>query len=151
MSRIPFKRRTDADERIESARQAIAAILPLALHATHRRFFLRATLWMLTEAEVATKHRTRFRSEMAWAHPDQQCQHDHVFQLAKLIERLEAASEPIQLILLDAIACTVTEAECFALTELSRKNPDIDGWARYRLAGTTVIDSNSGEVFGSVT
>jgi hypothetical protein len=57
---------------------------------------------------------------------------------------LEAVGNPkeIERILDKAVACTVTKAEHDRLGRIK----DHDGWARYRLAGIDVVDTQTGEL-----
>jgi hypothetical protein len=68
--------------------------------------------------------------------------HEHVFQRSKMIAALEkAAPHEIDDILKTAIGCTVTIEEH---TRLSKFDEEY-GWAPYRKAGITVIDTQTGE------
>lgn len=138
-----FRRHTEADERRRSAIRAAKAILGLDLYPLHRRQLLRVTLWKLTEAEGDHKYRTRYRTEGALTSAE--LQHDHVVQQASLLDALCTHPESADELLNCAVACTVTVAEHERLTEHSRLNPQIDGWARYDALGLSVVDTSSGE------
>ncbi|WP_433926608.1 hypothetical protein AB3662_27210 [Sorangium cellulosum] len=100
-------------------------------------------LWKLTEAEGDNKYRTRYRTAAALT--STALQHDHVIQQASLLDALCAFPESADELLSCAVACTVTVPEHEELTEYSRLNPHIDGWARYEELGLTVIDTCTGD------
>jgi hypothetical protein len=45
-------------------------------------------------------------------------------------------------LLQSAIGCVVTTDEHHKLTELSRKQPHLKGWERYKAANITIIDTD---------
>jgi hypothetical protein len=108
---------------------------------THYRQLMRLLLWKITEAE-SPKHKTRFQSQGALTCRDKvELRHDHVFQRAKMIAALEkATARKVDVILKRAFGCTVTSTEH---ARLSKFDKEYDGWARYRKAGITVIDTQT--------
>lgn len=110
--------------------------------SAHYRELLDVLLWKLTEAE-SSKYKTRFRSKGALGCGGKaKLRHDHVFQRSKMIAALEKA-EPHEVddILKNAIGCTVTAEEHSRLSQFDEEY----GWARYRKAGITVIDTQTDE------
>jgi hypothetical protein len=140
-----FKPRPLSRERKRSAVALIKLLLaeknPDILGA-HRRELLRVLLYKLTEAE-SHKYETRFQSKAASERKGHvKLVHDHVFQRAKMIAELEKAMEKIDIILKNAIACTVTAEEDKRLSKFGKR---YDGWARYKKAEIAVIDTKTGK------
>jgi hypothetical protein len=109
----------------------------------HRHELLGVLLWKLTESE-SHKHKTRFQSHAVVNRKRKlKLRHDHVFQRSKMIDRLEgAAKRKIDIILKNAIACTVTDREHRLLSGFDK---EYDGWARYKNAEIRVIDTKTGK------
>ena len=76
------------------------------------------------------------------AGPDTKLNHEHVIERKKLVNRM-LAGEPVAKVLKAAIACIVTVTEHRLLTDLSRTQPDLEGWERYEAAGIKVVDRSS--------
>ena len=108
----------------------------------HYRELLSSLLWKITEAD-GHKYKTRFQSQGAMGCTDRaKLRHEHVFQRSRMIEALENASpHEVDDILKNAIGCTVTIEEHALLSKFD----DEYGWARYRKAGITVFDTQTGE------
>ena len=113
------------------------------LYPAHRKESIKLALWYVTEAE-AGKLNTRFRSR-ASREPGAVLRHDHVYERAKMAERLIAHPDELDRILDLAVGCVVTKEEHARLTAVSRQHPDLDGWRRYRAAGIEVVDMLRGE------
>jgi hypothetical protein len=105
--------------------------------------FIKLGLWKVSEAE-AGKYSTRYRS-LKSRREGARVQHDHVMERAKIADELIAHPERMDEILDTVIGCVVTKNEHRRLTEISRLNPDLDGWDRYAAAGIVVIDTMTGE------
>jgi hypothetical protein len=95
-------------------------------------------IWAITEAHG--KYKTRFRSEGVRNTPDCKIQHEHVSPRRELIGEIMKDPENCERILKDAVACVVTEEEHRLLTKVSKENPQLKGWQRYKEAGITVYD-----------
>ena len=137
---MSYKSHPDASKRIQSAKDAIKALLQLDLYPAHKRELLSVCLWKLTEAESFHKHNLRYQTPAARAAPPQEKQHEHVFERKKMVIALIAEPARFEEILSDAVGCTITKEEHKRLTELSRVRPELDGWERYQEAGITVLD-----------
>lgn len=98
-------------------------------------------LWKTTLAE-SPKYKTRFQSLEALRRRDKtKLRHDHVFQRSKMIAVLEKAAErEVDVILKKAFGCTVTISEDNRLSKFDKK---CDGWARYRKAGSVVMNTQT--------
>jgi hypothetical protein len=143
---MPYIPHPLTQERKRSAIVLIKSILKLEnpeILCDHRKELLNILLWKLTEAECDDKHNTRYQTQGAIGCNDpRKLRHEHVFQRSKMIERLKKATpEQIDIILADAVGCTVTTEEH---TRLS-KYGNYYGWERYRKAGIAVIDTQTGE------
>ena len=141
-----FRQNPASGETVQSAVRLIKLILRdgTGLLLQHRRMVIDAALWKITEAESRHKHRTRFCSQTVFLSPGCDCRHDHVFQRARMIDDLirggpNCADEVVS----RAVACTITREEHSALN----RHKDLDGWERYREAGITVIDAQTGQEF----
>lgn len=137
---MSYKIHPDAAKRIQSAKDAIKASLPLDLYPAHKHELLSVCLWKLTEAYSFHKHNLRYQTPAAMAAPKQEKQHEHVFKRKKVVKALIAEPDRVEEILSDVVGCTVTKEEHSRLTKLSRVRPELDGWERYREAGITVLD-----------
>jgi hypothetical protein len=113
------------------------------LYPAHRKEFVKLALWMVTTAE-AGKFNTRYRSR-ASREPGATIQHNHVDERAKMADRLIAHPDELDSILDLAVGCVVTKEEHARLTQVSRQQPELDGWDRYVAAGIEVVDMVSGE------
>ena len=134
-----YKPHKDRDLRIRSAVTAIKAILNLDLYPSHKKELISVCIWKITEADG--KLRTRCRSiGSLTADSGTKLQHEHVFERKSLIQRLLDQREDVQVVLDDAIGCVVTKDEHDYLSQVSRENPDLEGWKRYRAAGIQVFD-----------
>jgi hypothetical protein len=140
----PYVRRIDADARIASALSAIRALLVADLLPAHRRELLGVCLWKLSLAEPLDKYATRFVSAASLGRTRRSLAHEHVYERAKLVRALiDGAMAPERLPEF-AFACVVTREEHACLGVESRRDPSLDGWARYREAGIAVVDRERG-------
>ena len=139
----PYRRRTDADERVQSAKTAIRTLLASREQILDEqlRELLSVCVWKLTEADCDHKHRTRYRSKAALTAPLRELRHEHVFERSDLVERMLANAKDSDRIADSALACTVTREEHVRLTNVSREQPGLQGWARYSAAGVEVVDT----------
>lgn len=134
ISSLPvFKAHADRQARINSAKLAIGAILPLDLYVAHKKELLSICIWKITQADGKAK--VRFWSEGALESDKKELRHEHVFERKELIRRL-LEGEEIELVLSDAIACIVTKHEHLLLGKIQAS-----GWLRYEKAGIRVYDS----------
>ena len=146
---MPFTSHPLTQERKRSAIALIKIILKSEnseILADHRQDLLNVLLWKLTEAECYRKYETRYRTQGAidCNEPRKLLRHEHVFQRSIMIKKLERATlEQIDIILADAVGCTVTTEEHKRLS----KYDNYYGWERYRKAGIVVIDTQTGERF----
>jgi hypothetical protein len=141
---VTFKRHRDADARMESARKLVKLLIGATdLLPSHRKEFIRLALWKVSEAEGG-KYSTRYRS-LRSIEPRARLQHEHPCERAKLAEALMANPDRADDLLNLAVGCVVTEDEAALLNELSRRRPGLQGWERYREAGITVIDTETGQ------
>ena len=128
---------------VESAKTAIAGILPLDVLPVHKRELLSTMIWKITEANG--KHNLRYRSEGAVAAPQDDLIHEHVYPRRKLVKQLlQGRPDPQSLdrILEHAVACLVTPDEHQRLEALPKH---IEGWNRYRAAAVRVFDTEAQE------
>jgi len=146
-----YHKHREAAARASSARRAIAALLPLDLYPSHKRELLSICLWKLSEAEGRSKYSTRFCSRLALQSQRSELAHEHVFERKKLIDELMADPSSLERIVERAIGCTVTRAEHARLSAMSRRRPELDGWARYRAARIRVVDRTTGELLKAAT
>jgi hypothetical protein len=110
---VTFKRHKHADERIASARKLVRLLVEAeGLYPAHRKEFIKLALWLVTEAE-AGKLNTRFCSR-ASCEPGATVQHDHVYERAKMADRLIAHPNELDSILDFAVGCVVTEGRARA-------------------------------------
>jgi hypothetical protein len=142
----PFQAHVDTDVRKASARRLVQMLLDAEdLYPAHRREFVRLALWKVTMAESG-KYDTRYRSKKSMR-KGVRVQHEHVFERAKLADELLQHPEQIDAILNKAVACVVTVAEHRRLTQVSRQDPKLSGWERYKVADIEVIDTVTGHLF----
>jgi hypothetical protein len=135
-----FMPHPDARKRIESALNAVRALLAADLIDAHKRELLSVCIWKLSLAEGKSKYTTRFMSAASSGRIARHLAHEHVHERAKLVSALlSGALAPDNLSAL-AVACTVTRDEHVRLTAVGKVDPSIDGWERYRIASVAVID-----------
>jgi hypothetical protein len=135
-----FERCADFQVRISSALAAARAILHSEALPIHKRELLGICIWKLSEAEATRKYATRYMSVRALGQPAQQLAHEHVFERSKLARALIAGELAIDDLPDLAIACVVTREEHRRLNQVSRADPTLDGWDRYRAASIAVVD-----------
>ena len=134
-----YKEHKDREARVKSAVTAIKAIILLNLYPAHKRELLDICIWKITEADGKLK--TRYRSiDSLQSNSETKLQHEHVIEKQKLVSALIAGQESIEDIVEMAIGCVVTKAEHRILTAVSRSEPTLDGWNRYKKAGIKVFD-----------
>lgn len=129
-----YQEHKERSRRIQSAINAISALLPLDLYPAHKTELIGVCIWKITEADG--KARVRYRSEGALSKSRAKLNHEHVHERRELISRL-LAGEAIESVVNDAIACMVTEEEHALLRHSSST-----GWQRYKDAGIRVFDLN---------
>jgi hypothetical protein len=137
---MTYYRHADAADRVRSAITAAETIVSLDLYPAHKRELLSVCIWKITEAAPVSKYQTRFRSRASLSAPESELAHDHVNQRKSLIDEMIAHPEEVSRILQTAVACVATRSEHERLTGVSRENPDLDGWERYKKAGIDVVD-----------
>jgi hypothetical protein len=126
---------------IESAIKAIEGILTLAILEQHQRDLINGMLWKITEARG--KYSTRFRSAGAMSAPKgAKLQHEHVVPRKQLVDAIMREPHLARELLTAAVACVVTQEEHRRLTTISREQPHLEGWDRYRAAGITWVDTD---------
>ena len=123
----------DANRIIRSAKQICKAILDLNIPNQQKKPFLSRAIWLITEAHG--KYKTRYTSVRAMNCPTKKLRHEHVWPRKVLIQEMLDQPRRFKSILRRAIGCTVTIAENAKLNRVSRKNPHLKGWERYRTAG----------------
>jgi hypothetical protein len=87
-----------------------------------------------------SKYQTRFRSQASLSAPESELAHEHVNQRKRMVDEMIAHPEEVSRILQTAVACVVTRSEHDRLNRVSRENPDLDGWERYKKAEIHVVD-----------
>lgn len=140
-----YIRHRDAEQRIASAKAAIRAILDADLYKPHLKELLTICIWKLTLAEGKSKYKTRYRSTASLDQPTKSLNHEHVIETHKLVQHLIARPSQHDKIASRAIACVVTRQEHTQLTAISKLQPEVHGWDRYREAGIEVLDTKTGE------
>lgn len=130
-------RGTTPQQRTESAKTAIRAILPLPILERHKDELLSLLIWKITES--AGKYTLRYRSLGSIEDPSAKKQHEHVFPREWLISQLKANPDQLDQILECAIGCLVTVEEH---RSLSTVDPALLGWDRYRAASVDVLDTH---------
>jgi len=134
-----FKKHSERDVRIQSAITAIKAILPLALYPAHKKELIGICIWKMTEADG--KFNTRYRSLGSLeSERGVKLQHEHVLEMKKLIADLIERGEDIESVVAKAIGCVVTRDEHSILSAVSKNEPNLHGWERYKRAGIRVFD-----------
>ena len=128
-----YKPHPDREDRIQSAKDAISAIVPLNLYPAHKKELLDVCIWKITEADG--KLRVRYWSEGALSAAKKDLRHEHVFERRELVQRL-LNGEPTDTVVSDAIACIVTKQEHIKLGASLKS-----GWERYLDAGIRVFDT----------
>ena len=137
---MTYHTHADAHDRVRSAITAAEAILGLDLYPAHKRELLSVCIWKVTEAAPMSKYQTRFQSRASLSAPESELAHDHVYQRKRLIDEMIAHPKEVNRILQSAVACVVTRWEHDRLTRVSREDPNLDGWERYRHAEIDVVD-----------
>lgn len=127
---------------LESAITLTEATLALNILEQHKRDVINVMLWKITEARG--KYTTRFRSTGAINAPKgTKLQHEHVTTRQSIIDAIMREPSRARELLNTAIGCTVTKDEHYRLTRISREQPTLQGWERYKAAGITVIDTEN--------
>jgi hypothetical protein len=129
-------RGTTPDQRIDSAKTAIRAILPLAILERHKDEVLSLLIWKITEA--GGKYTLRYRSRGSIENQSSKKQHEHVYPRKWLISQLKAKPDQLDQILERAIGCLVTIQEHRAVSAV---DSNLLGWDRYKAAGVDVFDT----------
>ena len=75
---------------------------------------------------------------------DTKLQHEHVIEKQKIVSAILSGKESIDNIVERAIGCVVTKEEHSLLTSVSRLDPTLEGWNRYKSAGVRVFDLQAG-------
>jgi hypothetical protein len=114
---------------------------PATLRPASRHRQLKELIWDVSEADG--KYNLRFRSCGALK-PGAPLQHEHVTELDTVARELLAHPERVDKILEGVVSCVVTKSEHARLGRVSRADPRLDGWDRYRAAGVAVLDTASG-------
>lgn len=137
-----YKPHKDRRKRIESAVIAIKTLVPLKLENAHINELISVCIWKITEADGKYKN-NRYQSEtyINSSKTDKNRIHEHVFERKKLTQEIINNPNKIDQIIKEmAIACVVTKDEHDQLTKVSRENPDLEGWKRYKKAGIKAYD-----------
>ena len=129
-------RGTTPEQRIESAKTGIKAILSPQILERHKDELLSVLIWKITEAHG--KYTLRYRSRGSLENPSTKMHHEHVFPRKWLISQLKAHPDQLDHILSSAIGCVVTVLEHRALCTVDR---NLMGWERYEAAGIEVFDT----------
>lgn len=141
--------RADYEAQQASAIQLAQAVLSVRDQLTQeqRNEALGLAIWFYTQAGPASrKYNIRYRSKEALAVSDKQrLAHEHVIPKKVLVERMLAEPDRCEEIMRTAQGCVVLRSEHDLLTKAGRADPTLEGWARYRAAGITVIDCLTGE------
>jgi hypothetical protein len=127
------------DERIQSAKRAIRALLSVNLVSNHKSRLLGVCIWKLSEADG--KWNVRYWSKMALTAPKNERRHEHVHEIRKLVRSL-LQGQSADTVARRVVACIVTRSEHKRLSAPALYN--IDGWNRYRAAKVPVIDLVTG-------
>ena len=113
------------------------------LEPEHRNELLSIAIWKYTEADGKSK--TRYRSEGALHETDsKKLNHEHVVPRKCLREKMLLDPNRCKTIMQLATACVVTREEHLRLTQVSKQDPSLQGWARYTAAGVRVFDLKTG-------
>jgi len=129
---------TGSQNTVIDATKAVRAIMRLKINPGVKKPLLSRCIWLITEANE--KYRLRFRSEEALGAAKKELRHEHVFPRRDLIRALMRSTSSVKRILKKAVACVVTEDEHRRLDRVSRENPRLEGWKRYKVAGIRVYD-----------
>lgn len=135
-----YRSHARADERIASALTAVAALLAADILAEHKRELLSICLWKISQAQGISKYKTRYVSAASLNAPTSSLAHDHVYERHWITRRLMLGEIEVDALRTIALACTVLRSEHKQLTALSKDEPGIAGWERYRKADIAVID-----------
>lgn len=134
----------------DARRQSAVRIAKLVLGAEgilpfHRNELLSIAIWKYTEADG--KFRTRWRSRGALHERDLKLlNHEHVVPRKVLRDQMLREPERCEELMALAVGCVVTRDEHRLLNEVSRRDPALDGWDRYRAAGIDVFDMATGRL-----
>jgi hypothetical protein len=142
--KIPeYKMHKDHEAIKKSAYLAIKSILQLDLYPMHKRELIDTCIWKITE--VDGKYRTRYRSEAALnIKKAKELHHEHVIERKYLIDQILANPADFYSSLDRAVGCVVTRKEHSLLSLLSKQNPTLNGWERYKVAKIKVFDLLTG-------
>jgi hypothetical protein len=135
-----FTPHPDARKRIESALNAVRAVLSADLIDAHQRELLSVCIWKLSLAEGKSKYATRFASAASSGRAVSHLAHEHVHERAKIVSALLSGTLTPDSLEARVIACTVTREEHVRLTAVGRADRTLDGWDRYRIASVAVVD-----------
>lgn len=122
---------------------AVNAILELDINDSLKKRLVKDCVWEVTR--IRGDFRGRFRSEGVMVSGNK-IQRDHVWQKARIIERILKKEEILNNIFDDIQHCVVTETEHKSLTAASKSDRLLDGWSRYRAAGIVVLDMQSNQL-----
>lgn len=130
------------DEILDSAVAIVATVIALPVLDDHKRGVINGMLWAITQARG--KYATRFRSVGALNAPKgTKLQHEHVVPRKELVSAILREPERVRELLATAVGCVVTADEHRRLTEVTRKNPQLAAWERYKVAGVEVVDTDA--------
>lgn len=128
------RQKPSENEIFESAVLLVEATLQLPILESHKRDVINGMLWSITQARG--KYATRYRSlDSDSPPPGTKLQHEHVIPRKELIDAIMNEPHRARELLATAVACVVTVEEHRRLTRVSRENPELKGWERYRAAG----------------
>jgi hypothetical protein len=133
-----FKPRKTAPTIIQSAITAIKGILQMDILENHKRILIKDMVYRITSAHG--KYTTIYRSEDAWKKRDCRIEHEHVYTRQELVQEIMDHPKRVEDVLEKAIPCIVTEDEHKLLTRVSKGNPELKGWERYKKARIAVYD-----------
>lgn len=127
----------DAIKIVTSATAAIRGVLSFGTEVLeeHKKGLISKMLWKITEANG--KYNTRYYSERALKADNSDKRHDHVCTRKRMIERILANPNGLDVEIRQAIGCVVTKAEH---NELTKYDDKYDGWDRYKQAKIKVWD-----------
>lgn len=128
----------------ESAIKLVEATLRLDILDAHKRGVINGMLWAITESRG--KYTTRFLSAAAFQPPPgTRLQHEHVIPRKELVDSIMKEPARAREFLQSAVACVVTRDEHRRLSEVTRNQPQLKGWERYKEAGVIVRDDDESE------
>jgi hypothetical protein len=149
----PFEPHKSAQQRLNSAEEAIKAIVLMDLDDSKIKIdILRRLLYGWTQAIPKNRHATKFRSigALGRAHEPGNFIHEHVFTrktIANALLKKENQNKTREILDL-AIACTVTIEEDRALRAEEKRakaeKRSLVGWQRYKEAKIRVFDTIEG-------